>query len=294
MDQVRLPAVAGTFYPANARDLQMSVDSLLAEAKGARDASDLKDAKPDDSCPKAIIAPHAGYVYSGSVAASVYARLLNPQTGTQHPDTQKSVNRVILMGPSHRVAFEGIAASSSHFFRTPLGDIPVDLEQIQKIVHPPHVGYLDEAHSHEHSLEVHLPFLQRALGDFKLVPLIVGKCSPEETAKVLDQLWGGSETLVVVSSDLSHYHEYQQAKRLDQRTSLKILQLSTDLVGEEACGCYPVNGLMYYAKQQGYRVEEIDLRNSGDTAGGTDRVVGYGSYTLTPVTLTPEASESLE
>lgn len=260
MNQVRTPAVAGTFYPANPKDLQMSVDNLLACAI------------TQTPSPKAIIAPHAGYVYSGAVAASVYARLTNSQT---------PIRKVILMGPSHNVAFRGIAATSSKYFRTPLGDIPVDTEQIENIINPPYVGYLEEAHLREHSLEVHLPFLQRVLGSFTLVPLVVGDCPPERVNAVLESLWGGNETLIVVSTDLSHFHEYKEARRLDQQTSGKIQQLSTSLTGEDACGYHPVNGLMYFAKLKGYMVEQVDLRNSGDTSGDTDRVVGYASYALT-------------
>lgn len=259
MSQVRTPAVAGTFYPANPKDLQMSVDNLLASAI------------TQIPCPKAIIAPHAGYVYSGAVAASVYARLTNSQT---------PIKKVILLGPSHNVAFRGIAATSCKYFRTPLGDIPIDTEQIQNIIDPPYVDYLEEAHLREHCLEVHLPFLQRTLGPFTLVPLVVGDCSPERVNAVLEPLWGGNETLIVVSTDLSHFHEYKEARRLDQQTSGKIQQLSTGLTGEDACGYHPVNGLMYLAKLKGYKVEQVDLRNSGDTSGDTDRVVGYGSYAL--------------
>lgn len=259
MTQIRPAAVAGSFYPGNMQNLKELVDGLLA------------DASTDETCPNAIIAPHAGYVYSGPIAASVYARLLN---------REKPIEKVVIIGPSHRVAFKGIAASSSDFFRTPLGDIEVDTDEIQEIVKLPSLGYLDEAHSDEHSLEVHLPFLQRVLPAFKLIPLVAGDASPVEVSRLLEQVWGGEETLIVISSDLSHYHPYNKARALDKVTSEKIQRLDTNLSGDEACGCRPINGLMHFARQRGYRIEEVDLRNSGDTSGDADRVVGYGSYVV--------------
>ncbi|MCB1691841.1 MAG: AmmeMemoRadiSam system protein B [Pseudomonadales bacterium] len=261
MGAIRMPAVAGTFYTANPVELEREIDALI-EADGASDS---------DETPKALIAPHAGYVYSGPIAASVY-RKLRPGRGR--------IKRVILLGPSHRVGFRGIAASSADYFRTPLGDIPVDTNAIKEVVGLPNVGYLDEAHTHEHSLEVHLPFLQRVLGDFSLVPLVVGDANKEEVAQVLEKLWGAEETLIVISSDLSHYHPYDEARTIDAQTARKIMALDSTLQGEEACGCRPINGLLHLLKQKGLGIDQVLVRNSGDTAGDHSRVVGYGAWSV--------------
>lgn len=259
MNTVRAPAVAGTFYTDHAGNLAASVDAMLAQANGT------------GPVPKAIIAPHAGHVYSGPVAAHVYARLI---------PAREKIRRVVLLGPSHRVAFRGIAAPTASAFRTPLGDIPVDTGAIASIAGLPNTGYLDEAHGQEHSLEVHLPFLQRVLDDFTLVPLVVGDASADDVARVLDALWDGDETLIVISSDLSHYHSYEEARRIDSATAARILALDDNLDGNEACGCRPVNGLLRLARQRHLEVEQVDLRNSGDTAGGRDQVVGYGAWII--------------
>ncbi|MEX2489250.1 MAG: AmmeMemoRadiSam system protein B [Pseudomonadales bacterium] len=260
-NSIREPAVAGAFYSANGQELSKSVHEMLQAATRAR----------GESPPKAIIAPHAGHMFSGPVAAEVYARLV---------DARDTITRVVLLGPSHRVPFRGIAATTAGTYRTPLGDIPVDSETLATLTGIKGVGYLDEAHTHEHSLEVHLPFLQEILGTFTLVPLVVGDAPKEDVARVLETLWGGPETLIIISSDLSHYHPYDEARILDANTSKKILQLDASLVGEEACGCRPINGLLHLAKQRGMSIQEIDIRNSGDTAGPRDRVVGYGAYTI--------------
>ncbi len=258
MTTLRPPAVAGLFYPDDARELRDMVREFLREAATAGNA------------PKAIIAPHAGYVYSGPVAASAYA-LLAPNKDT--------IGRVVLMGPSHRVGFNGIAATHADVYGTPLGNIPVDRTALEKILDLPFVGFLDQAHAQEHSLEVHLPFLQEVLGEFQLVPLVAGNASPEQVAEVLDRLWGGPETLIVISSDLSHYHDYATAQRMDRATSEAIENLDPGGVDyESACGRVPVNGLLYSARRRCMNAKTIDLRNSGDTAGGKDRVVGYGAY----------------
>lgn len=258
MTTLRRPAVAGMFYPGDPRELQTMVRGFLRDATASGDP------------PKAIIAPHAGYVYSGAIAANAYA-LLAPN--------RDAIRRVVLMGPSHRVGFQGIAATQADAYTTPLGDIPIDREALAKILHLPFAGYLDEAHAQEHSLEVHLPFLQEVLGEFTLVPLVAGLASPEQVGQVLDLLWGGPETLIVISSDLSHYHDYATAQRMDRATSDAIEELNPNgLDNESACGRIPVRGLLYTAKQRGMRAKTIDLRNSGDTAGPKDRVVGYGAY----------------
>lgn len=258
MSSVRPPAVAGTFYPADPVTLRREVRQLLdhAERIAAR--------------PKAIIAPHAGYVYSGPVAATAYAPMR---------DLAGVVQTVVLMGPSHRVGFRGIAYGSADAYETPLGRVTVDRAALQKIADLPWVGLLDQAHALEHSLEVQLPFLQEVLGEFRLVPLVAGAATPEQVSEVLERLWGGPETLIVISSDLSHYLEYAAAQRLDRATSAAIEALQPESIGEEqACGRVPVRGLLRSARQRGLRARTLDLRNSGDTAGGRDRVVGYGAY----------------
>lgn len=259
MSRIRQPAVAGLFYPSDPEELRSQVDRYLGEAESV-------DMPP----PKALIAPHAGYVYSGPVAATAYARLRK---------LRDTIERVVLLGPSHRVGFFGLAASSAEFFRTPLGDVPVDREAVKRILELPQVHEIDEAHLMEHSLEVHLPFLQEIFDRFSLVPLVVGDAGTEEVAQVLEQLWGGPETLIVVSSDLSHYHDYETARDMDESVSRAIEALKPEGVGYEgACGRNPINGLLRVAARKGMTAETIDLRNSGDTAGPRDRVVGYGAY----------------
>lgn len=255
MESVREPAVAGSFYPKDPRQLSELVQSFFSEESF--------------DCPKAIIAPHAGYIYSGPTAGKVYERLQG---------ARDRINRVILLGPSHRVAFKGIAAPTSTSFRTPLGDIPVDTATIQKVISLPAVGFLEQAHTEEHSLEVHLPFLQTALGDFTLVPLVVGDASKEEVAAVLETCWGDDETVIVISSDLSHYEPYEEATKIDRHTCTKIIALESNINGKEACGCRPVNGLLHFLKNHDLGIELVDLRNSGDTAGDRSRVVGYGAW----------------
>jgi len=248
------------FYPAEPRALR----GMLAQYLDA--------AGVGGGVPKALIAPHAGYIYSGPVAASAYA-LLKPARGV--------VRRVVLLGPAHRVGFTGLALPSSDFFATPLGDIPIDKEAIAGLQALPQVRVFDAAHALEHSLEVHLPFLQEVLGEFSLVPLVVGDASAEEVGKVLEYLWGGPETLIVISSDLSHYHDYRTAKQLDAATSRAIESLRYEEIDfEGACGRIPVSGLLWLARKRGLSVRTLDLRNSGDTAGSRSQVVGYGAYAV--------------
>lgn len=256
--KVRPPAVAGSFYPADAAELRADVERYLLEnpALGPQ--------------PKALIAPHAGYIYSGPVAARAYNLLQG----------KHAIRRVVLIGPSHRVPLRGLAAPSADAFRTPFGDVPLDRNALDTLSDLPQVVTADAPHAWEHSLEVHLPFLQHALGDFTLVPLAVGIASPGAIAEVLNRLWDGEETLIVASSDLSHYHPYDVARRLDEETCEAILARRTDIGGDQACGCHPVNGLLEVARRRGLSVELLDLRNSGDTAGPKDRVVGYGAFAL--------------
>jgi AmmeMemoRadiSam system protein B len=226
----------------------------------------------DGEPPKALIAPHAGYVYSGPIAASAYARLAV---------VAERISRVVLIGPSHRVPFSGLAVSDADYFRTPLGDIPIDRHSIQRLESLPQVIHLEAAHTQEHSLEVQLPFLQVVLNEFKLIPLVVGDASGDQVAEVLAKVWGEEETLIVISSDLSHYHDYVTAQRMDQATSEAIISLRPErLEYKDACGRIPVQGLLLEAKRLGLQGELVDLRNSGDTAGAKDQVVGYGAYTF--------------
>lgn len=256
--KIRPAAVAGMFYPEMPAELAHEVAAMLAKAKQV--------------CPggkaKAIIVPHAGYVYSGAVAASVYAPLVA---------LRGRIRRVILLGPTHRVAVNGLALPTSRAFATPLGVVPVDREAIAGLADLPQVVVSDAAHALEHSLEVQLPFLQTVLDEFSLVPCAVGRASPEEVAEVLERLWGGSETLIVVSSDLSHYLPYASAQQTDAATVQQLLALDPHLDHQQACGATPVNGLLLAAKRHGMTAHLIDLRNSGDTAGDKSRVVGYGA-----------------
>jgi AmmeMemoRadiSam system protein B len=230
----------------------------------------LREAKDVDIVPKAIIAPHAGYVYSGPVAGSAYSCLSS---------VSDTISRVVLLGPAHRVALTGLAAPSVDAFDGPLGRVKIDRTAIQKVLVLPQVRMLDEAHVDEHSLEVHLPFLQETLGEFLLVPLVVGETSPDDVWQVLSFLWGGKETLIVVSSDLSHFYEYEAARRLDNETTRAIERLRPEDLGyDSACGRYAVNGLLRGAREQGLKVTTLDVRNSGDTQGPRNSVVGYGAY----------------
>ena len=255
----RPAAVAGMFYPAETAALQRAVARLLASAP------------PGNEVPKAIIAPHAGYQYSGPTAAFAYRALEN---------RHDRIRRVVLLGPAHRVYLQGMAVPSVDAFTTPLGDVPVDIEGVRQALVLPGVQTSDEAHAQEHSLEVQLPFLQTVLDDFSLVPIVVGVCPAREVGAVLEALWGGDETLIVVSSDLSHFHEYADARQIDEHTTARIEACESTLHGEDACGAHAINGLMLAAKMRGLQVHTLDIRNSGDTAGDRNRVVGYGAYAL--------------
>ena len=259
MPQIRDPAVAGLFYSEDPVVLQQQLEGFLSQKPSVR------------ANPKALIVPHAGYIYSGPVAASAYTELI---------PIREHIQRVVLLGPAHRVGFRGLAASSAAYFATPLGLIRIDREAMDDILDLPQVRLFDDAHLEEHSLEVQLPFLQTVLGkDFALVPLVVGEAKAEEVAEVIEKLWGGPETLLVVSSDLSHYQDYETARRLDSATSAAIEQLDPQALNyQQACGRNPVSGLLVAARHHHLQVKTLDLRNSGDTAGSRDRVVGYGAY----------------
>ncbi|GAB4166454.1 MAG: AmmeMemoRadiSam system protein B [Rhodocyclaceae bacterium] len=255
---IRPAAVAGLFYPADPDELREAVDAFLDTA-----------ATPRAKAPVALIVPHAGYVYSGPVAASAYALLRN--SGERYA-------RVAVFGPSHRVFLRGLAAPRADVFVTPLGEIPVDREGVAAVARLHGVSESEHAHALEHSLEVQLPFLQRVLGSFSLVPFVVGDAAPEDVARVIETLAEDARTLVVISSDLSHYHGYDEARRLDARTVERILGLATDIDHEQACGATPINGALAWARRRGLTVQLLDLRNSGDTAGDRSRVVGYSAF----------------
>ena len=263
MAAVRPAAVAGMFYPGNARALTEEVDELLGGAGPLA---------PRVGFPKAIIVPHAGYIYSGGVAASAYDAV-RPARGI--------VRRVVLLGPVHRVPVRGLATVSNAAFATPLGEVPIDRDALASLADLPQVLTSDPAHAMEHSLEVQLPFLQKALGQgFKLVPFAVGMANAAEVAQVIERLWGGPETLIVISTDLSHYHAYDEARRIDGETISRISSFATDLHHDEACGATPLNGMLSVAKKRGLSLKLLSACNSGDTAGGRDRVVGYSSFGL--------------
>lgn len=264
MTTARQPCVAGSFYPAEPSRLRAEIDACYRQrAPGSRAGA------PSERV-KALVVPHAGYVYSGPVAASGYARL----------QAQASeIRRVVLLGPAHRMPFAGLAICSADLWRTPLGTVPVARAVCEQLLALAQVRVLDAAFDGEHSLEVQLPFLQCLLADFELVPLLVGKADADAVARVLESLWGGEETLILISSDLSHFLDDHSARALDARTDAAILRLEPEAISsEQACGRYPVSGLLRVARARGLTAEQLDLRNSSQTAGSPDRVVGYGAY----------------
>jgi AmmeMemoRadiSam system protein B len=261
--RVRPAAVAGRFYPGDAATLRTTVDDELARARPW-----------SGPVPEALIVPHAGYVYSGPVAATGYATLAR---------ARDTIRRVVLLGPAHYVGVNGVGVSSADVFATPLGDVAVDRELRSRVLQLPGVGVHDAAHGPEHSLEVHLPFLQRALAEFTVLPLVVGRAPTDVVAGVLDAVWDGPETLVVVSTDLSHYLDHDTASRRDRTTAANVINGALDdIAPEDACGAYPLRGLLVAARERRLAVELLDLRNSGDTAGPRDRVVGYAAFALLP------------
>ena len=263
MTDIRSPVVAGTFYPADSATLRRQLAGFMAEAGNA---------PPDDALPKAIIGPHAGYVYSGPVAARAYARLLT---------ARGKIRRVVLIGPSHYVGFQGLAVDTAQAWDMPNGRAALDTEAIARLRRLPMVGTLEDAYTREHALEVHVPFLLHVLGEFRLVPIVAGDATPETVADVFDALWGGPETLFVISTDLSHYLDYAACQRTDSQTADAIERMDLDALGPaQACGAVPARGMLLTARRRGLRIERLDLRNSGDTAGGRDRVVGYGAWAL--------------
>lgn len=265
MQNIRPAAVAGMFYPAEPKQLAHDVQQLLAQAR-------TNAPRPFDLIPKALIVPHAGYIYSGAIAATAYATL--------QPIASR-IRRVVLLGPTHRVAVRGLALPGADAFDSPLGRVTLDAAGALAIAHLPQVGISAQAHALEHSLEVQLPFLQSVLTDFTLLPLAVGMASAEEVAEVLETVWGGNETLIVISSDLSHYLPYSTAQRMDKETAQSILELRLPIAHDHACGGTPISGLIVAARKHHLAPHLLDLRNSGDTAGSYAQVVGYASFAFT-------------
>lgn len=257
MSAVRAPAVAGTFYPGGKADLGALVDRLLSRAQPPS----------EPQVPKAIVAPHAGYVYSGPIAASAF-KLFEP--------ISDRIQRIVLIGPAHRAYVDGLASPGVTALATPLGEVRIDSAALDLL---PGVPADARAHAREHSLEVELPFLQRVAPHASIVPLVVGQASPEQVGRVLETLWGGPETRIVISSDLSHYLPYAEGRHTDERTARRIASLDAAPISpDEACGCGGINGLLRVARARRLRGEIIDLRSSGDTAGPRDEVVGYGAF----------------
>ncbi|MCU7958968.1 MAG: AmmeMemoRadiSam system protein B [gamma proteobacterium symbiont of Bathyaustriella thionipta] len=259
MHYIRPPAVAGTFYPDQPQVLQQQVDHLLSSAR-----------QTARSAPKALIVPHAGYIYSGSVAASAYALL------EKHPFSQ-----VVLFGPAHRLPFHGVALCEAEAYETPLGRIAVNRQQEAALNQLDFSRPFDLALAPEHCLEVQLPFLQRLKKDFSIIPLLAGECTPQQAEAALEACWGGPETLIIISSDLSHYLDYNSARNTDEKTINSILALDEEAISyQQACGQIPIRGLLRVARKKHMRIELLDARNSGDTAGSKDRVVGYAAFAL--------------
>lgn len=277
MHQVRQPAVAGAFYHSQKQTLANNVQAMLEAALLQAKKSNVTESKDTEIrlSPKAIIVPHAGYIYSGPTAAAAYAKLAS---------VRDVIETVVLLGPVHRVPVRGLALPEATAFATPLGEIEIAHSSVTAIEDMPQVIVSSAAHAQEHSLEVQLPFLQSVLDDFKLLPLAVGDATPEEVAEVLDVLWGGPETLIVISSDLSHFLPYETAQVMDAQTVQNILNLRGALNHEQACGGTPVNGLMLAAKRHHLQPHLLDLCNSGDTAGDKNRVVGYASFAFNETT----------
>lgn len=260
--QIRPSAVAGMFYPGDRDELSEQITGFMHD-------------KPNETIavPKALIVPHAGIVYSGSIAAAAYRSLLQ---------YRHVIRKVILLGPAHRIYLQGLALPTVDQFQTPLGEINLDTKTMQKLVDDyPQISFSDQAHAEEHSLEVQLPFLQEVLASFRLIPFVVGEATQSKVAEVIEHLWGGDECLIIVSTDLSHFHEYREAVGLDNISATQIESFQGDLLADNsACGRIPLRGLLHVAQQKGLSIKRFDLRNSGDTSGRKDQVVGYGAWGL--------------
>ncbi|MCU0811256.1 MAG: AmmeMemoRadiSam system protein B [Thiobacillaceae bacterium] len=263
MSTTRPAAVAGTFYPDSPIELKRTLSDLIEHAH----------ARELNQAPKALIVPHAGYIYSGPIAASAYAQIAK---------LRGRIRKVVLLGPTHRVAVRGLALPDADRFATPLGAVSLDQDAMRSLANLPQVSRSAVAHQFEHSLEVQLPFLQQVLGDFQLLPLAVGDATGQEVAEVLERVWGGDETLIVISSDLSHFLPDALARQIDRKTAEAIAAMDPHLNHEQACGATPVNGLLLAARKHGLRAVELDIRNSSETAGDPERVVGYAAFAFVP------------
>lgn len=258
---VRGASAAGLYYPREPEGLRSALHALLGDRT--------HETVPP---PKALVVPHAGYAYSGAVAASAYRTLTDAHAAV--------IRHVVLLGPSHRVKMRGLALPSSDYFETPLGRVRINAEARQRLRELGLAGIADAPHALEHSLEVQIPFLQALLREFDLLPVAVGLAPPEQVGRALEAIWGGPETLIVVSSDLSHHHTHVEAQALDQQTAKRIVERRSDLSESQACGADSLNGLLDVARRRGLEVRLLDRRTSGDTAGDEQRVVGYGSFAL--------------
>jgi len=268
-ESVRPPAVASLFYPGEAAELKQNLHEMLDEASEAEDPN---EDLPADQYLKALIVPHAGYVYSGTTAARAYHLLRK---------NRDDFRRVIILGPAHRVWLEGIAFPGTDAFETPLGRIPLAKQQIRELLRFPEVQLRDDAHQDEHCLEVQLPFLQEILNEFELIPAVVGEISPDSLSGLLENLLEDPQNLLLLSTDLSHFHSYSEAQAIDQKTAEAIESFEDEkILPEQACGAHPLRGLLRHARIQGWKIQRLGLCNSGDTAGSKDRVVGYGAWAL--------------
>jgi len=269
---IRPPAVASMFYPGGTAELRNTVQKYLSNASVEENVSQLK--KEEIAQLRTLIVPHAGYIYSGKIAACAYQLL---------QENLNQFKRVLLLGPAHRVWLEGAAFPEADAFETPLGEITLDKELIEKMLAEfSWISVSDEAHSEEHCLEVQLPFLQETLGEFKLLPLVVGEAKTEQITEIIQQFSEDTETLIVISTDLSHFHDYQTAREIDARTANAIELLEQNRIStEDACGAYPLRGALLAASQNQWNVHRLGLCNSGDTAGDRGRVVGYGAWAMT-------------
>lgn len=257
---IRPPAVAGRFYPDDPRQLRRAVRHYL-------------DAAPAEALPgrvKIVIAPHAGYPFSGPVAGAAFRPL------AAH---DREVARLVLIGPAHWVPFQGVGVSRADAFATPLGLVPIDRSAVAALFDWHEAVAADWAHAPEHALEVELPFLQTLLGEVPIVPLLCGTCDDAAVMAALRRLWGGPETVIVVSSDLSHYEAYDAARAHDARTAAAIEALDPSSIGPfEACGFRAIRAALALAREFQLVPVRLALANSGDTAGPRDSVVGYGAW----------------
>lgn len=264
MTETRAAAVAGLFYPDSADELRPAVEGYLRTAETAA----------ADASPKALIAPHAGYIYSGPIAGSAFQCL-----ASEAPD----ISRVVVLGPAHRMRVQGLALPGVESFQTPLGTIPVDAELVARVTGMPQISINSQAHAPEHCLEVELPFLQVVLDEFSILPLLISDAAASDIAEVLDRVWGGRETRIVISSDLSHYLAYEMALETDHRTAHQVVAMRRPIDSSQACGAVAINGLLEVAQRRGLEPRLLDLRNSGDTAGDRGRVVGYAAISFSEI-----------